>query len=709
MPQDQFSWIPFYKEFANKLLKYRYNRKELLDYIYNTLDANIGNLHEEDGRNMDDICPFTTMGIFNRGTTFENRQFVAKQFKEFLSIKAEVPTKFEGIPTLNNQKSNFFGFSDKRAPDDIENLWNLFEKALESPYDIEHEFNVVRSQYIIKVNITMALYWILPEKFIALDSRNRNYLLKYGINVKNQVPEFSDYFKLIQNVQNKMQSGEIKEKSFPEFSYSAWLNGNEDSSIVSVKDNPYWEYWEEIINLLHYKRNIILQGAPGTGKTYDIAEIVVRLCSYSEVIPDRKSIMQEYKDLAESGRVMFTTFHQSMDYEEFVEGLKPELIEGAIHYAVSDGIFKQINKKALLPIVENINLGIRENPTIWKVSLMTTYDNPVRTDCLKNNRIRIGWDQYGAEVSEDTNYEYGGRIVLDTFINKMQIGDIVMSCYTNKIVDAIGVITGEYVWDDKLTEYKRTRAVKWLIKGIEEDIYEINKKTAMTLSTVYRLNNISLENVMDILKKHKIVKTDSVIKNDKPHVLIIDEINRGNISKIFGELITLLEADKRLGEENEIKATLPYSKEELGIASNLFIIGTMNTADRSLGFMDYAIRRRFAFVELSPYELDADGFNVDIFRIVCELFIKDYDEYINDDNAEPSIYLSDEFLPKDVMIGHSYFIMEDKNGSDITDLRLNYEIIPILKEYLKDGVFKDKVKVEKVIEELTNYQSIEHD
>ena len=340
---------------------------------------------------------------------------------------------------------------------------------------------------------------------------------------------------------------------------------------------------------------------------------------------------------------------------------------------------------------------------------MTTYSNPVRTDCLKNNRIRIGWDQYGAEVSEDTNYEYGGRIVLDTFINKMQIGDIVMSCYTNKIVDAIGVITGEYVWDDKLTEYKRTRAVKWLIKGIEEDIYEINKKTTMTLSTVYRLNNISLENVMDILKKYKIVKTDSVIKNEKPYVLIIDEINRGNISKIFGELITLLEADKRLGEKNEIKATLPYSKEEFGIASNLFIIGTMNTAARSLGFMDYAIRRRFAFVELISDELDVEGFKKDLFKVITELFVKSYEEYINENKIEPSIYLSNEFRPEDIMIGHSYFIMKDKNGKDITDLRLNYEIIPILKEYLKDGVFKDKIGIEKVIEKLSNYQSIEHD
>ena len=704
MSQEQFSWISYYKEFANKLLKYRNNRKELLDYIYNNLDANISYLHEEDKRKLEDICPFTTMGIFNRGTTDKNRKFVAGQFKKFLNIEADVPTRFDGIPVLNNLRSYFFGFSDKRKPDDIENIWRLFEKALHTPYDIENIFNIVKTQYIINVNLTMGLYWISPENFIALDSRNCAYLKNYGIKTKNSLPEFRDYLALIQEVKNKIQYGEIKEKTFPEFSYNAWLNGSENSTQDDIEsENSDWENWyKEIVDLLRYKKNIILQGAPGTGKTYAIPDIVVRLCSDVDVNPNRKSIMQNYKQLLENGRVMFTAFHQSMDYEEFIEGLKPELTEGAVHYEVSDGIFKQINEKALLPIVENVNLGIRENPSIWKVSLMTTYANPIRTDCLKNNRIRIGWDQYGSEVSEDTNYEYGGRIVLDTFINKMQIGDIVMSCYTNKTIDAIGVITGEYKWNDSLGEYKRTRTVKWLVKDIEENIYELNRKTTMTLSTVYRLNNISLENVMDILAKYKVVNTNSIIKNEKPYVLVIDEINRGNISKIFGELITLLEADKRLGEDNEIKVTLPYSKEEFGVASNIYLIGTMNNADRSLGYLDYATRRRFAFVELFPDKLDIHGFNERLFKKVSELFVKDYEKYINESNFEPSDYLSDEFRPEDVMIGNSYFIMKDTNGKDVTNIRLNYEIIPILKEYLKDGIFKDKAGVEKIIEELTN-------
>jgi len=161
-----------------------------------------------------------------------------------------------------------------------------------------------------------------------------------------------------------------------------------------------------------------------------------------------------------------------------------------------------------------------------------------------------------------------------------------------------------------------------------------------------------------------------------------------------------LESDKRAGEENEIKVTLPYSKKEFSVPSNIFIIGTMNTADRSLGYIDYAIRRRFAFVEMNPIELGVEGFDTELFKEISELFIQNYDNYINNQTFEPSDYISDEFRPEDVWIGQSYFIMIDKDGNDVSNLRLDYEIIPILKEYIKDGVFKDITAVELKIKEL---------
>ena len=326
-------------------------------------------------------------------------------------------------------------------------------------------------------------------------------------------------------------------------------------------------------------------------------------------------------------------------------------------------------------------MQIRNNPNIWKVSLLGTGDNYIREDCMENNRIRIGWDQYGENVGDETNYSDGGKIVLDTFINKMQIGDIVMSCFTNKIVDAIGVVLGEYEWDDKLSDFKRCRKVNWLIKNIKEDIYELNKGTVMTLSTVYRLNNLSLENVMSILEKYNVTKEESILKNTKPYILIIDEINRGNISKIFGELITLLEVDKRLGEINEIKVKLPYTpQEEFGVPSNLFIIGTMNTADRSLGYIDYAIRRRFAFKTLQADK--ADKAVIECFNPGDDLLDKALRLFENIQNFITE-NIEHDLLADDLMLGHSYFLA--KNINELR-LKLEYEIIPLIREYEKDGI-----------------------
>ena len=690
-----FTWIPYYKEFAQRLTQFQKDRKRLLNLIYNYRDELLAKyLHDQGGEGdlLEDIDPFTVFGLFNRGIKHENRINSAKLFKNILDIKADIPKDFEGIPVLNNQKSHFFGFRSHRGKNDIQNLWNLFIKVVNDE-NFEEEYNTVIKQFIIKVNITMGLFWIRPEKFLAFDRTNRQYLKEhYGIKLPNKAPEYSEYMKILDSINKKMASGEIKENTFYELSANANNLGYDNSDYDSYLEwgSFYTELWKK-------RKNVILQGAPGTGKTYRIPELVVRLCEpeFDANNATRKELMSVYDRLKEEKRVMFTTFHQSMDYEDWLEGLRPVLENDQVTYKIEPGIFKRLCTEAERPLSAKKDVNISDEAIVWKVSLSGTGDNPVRRDCMKNGYIRIGWDGYGENITDETDWSIHngeGKTILNAFINTMKVGDIVMSCYSSRTIDAIGIVTGEYEWHDNFEHYKRVRRVKWLVKGINEDIVKLNDDKTMTLGTVYRLNAITLDKVKSLLDKHEASKT--LIDNNKPYVIVIDEFNRGNVSKIFGELITLLEPDKRKGMRDAESVLLPYSKKEFYIPSNVFLVATMNTADRSLDTIDYAIRRRFAFITVKPQEIDDDNFNSELFREVSSLFISNYDEYAEsgfDDTIKllPAETLSEEYRPEDVWIGHSYFIMD---GEYALQDRLLFEIIPLLEEYIRDGVLTSEAQ-----------------
>lgn len=690
-----FTWIPYYKEFAQRLTQFQKDRKRLLNWIYDNRDELLAKyLHDQGGDDdlLVDIDPFTVLGLFNRGIKHENRINSAKLFKSILNIKADIPKDFEGIPVLNNRKSHFFGFRSHRGINDIQNLWDLFIKVVNDE-NFEAEYNTVIKQFIIKVNITMGLFWIRPEKFLAFDRTNRQYLKEqYGIKLPNKAPEYSEYMKILDSINKKMASGEIKENTFYELSANANNLGYDNSDYDSYLEwgSFYTELWKK-------RKNIILQGAPGTGKTYRIPELVVRLCEpeFDANNATRKELMSVYDRLKEEKRVMFTTFHQSMDYEDWLEGLRPVLENDQVTYKIEPGIFKRLCTEAERPLSAKKDVNISNEAIVWKVSLSGTGDNPVRRDCMKNGYIRIGWDGYGENITEETDWSIHngeGKTILNAFINTMKVGDIVMSCYSSRTIDAIGIVTGEYEWRDNFEYYKRVRRVKWLVKGINEDIVKLNDDKTMTLGTVYRLNAITLDKVKSLLDKHEASKT--LIDNNKPYVIVIDEFNRGNVSKIFGELITLLEPDKRKGMRNAESVLLPYSKKEFYIPSNVFLVATMNTADRSLDTIDYAIRRRFAFITVKPQEIDDDNFNSELFREVSSLFINNYDEYAEsgfDDTIKllPAETLSEEYRPEDVWIGHSYFIMD---GEYALQDRLLFEIIPLLEEYIRDGVLTSEAQ-----------------
>ena len=279
---------------------------------------------------------------------------------------------------------------------------------------------------------------------------------------------------------------------------------------------------------------------------------------------------------------------------------------------------------------------------------------------------------------DDMDYSHGGKGILNAFINKMRIGDIVLSCYTSSQIDAIGVVTGEYEWDNNYPKYKRVRKVRWLKKDIREDIVELNGGAKMVLSTVYRLK-INARDVVKLINKLDGVEGEpSETQQKENYVFIIDEINRGSISKIFGELITLIEDTKRKGCPEALSAMLPYSGEPFSVPNNVYILGTMNTADRSISLIDTALRRRFHFVENMP--------DVQVLRALGADFIEDLDvaEMLSVINKRIT-YLFD----REHTIGHAFFtVLKDDPSIERLSSIFKKSIIPLLQEYFYEDYEK---------------------
>lgn len=458
--------------------------------------------------------------------------------------------------------------------------------------------------------------------------------------------------------------------------------------------------------------NQILYGPPGTGKTFmtiDKALEIIYGCKSEELqnkIKNDSSLSDEiknesvertqlkkafdyYKD--EAKQIVFTTFHQSFGYEEFVEGIKPcgldskcdDNIGGEIRYVVQDGILKSICKIAQEKNYKNNNgIEFSTDSKVWKISLGGSgKDHQVKQDCFENGLIRIGWSS--VETINDNEYKKLGAKVKNTinsFFNEMQIGDFVVSLGNQKNADAIGIIDGDYDRDD-YEHYPHKRKVRWLKKDVQLDIFSINGNKNMVQQAVYRLNRISPEILINKFGLNEFtIQEDNASKN---YVLIIDEINRGNISKIFGELITLIEDSKRIGKSEEIRVTLPYSRDDFGVPENLYIIGTMNTADRSIAPIDTALRRRFVFEEMSP--------KADLLKQKVVVDNKN-NTGINLEQLLEAINARIEYLyDRDHTIGHAYLI--DVKTLEGLKFAFKNKIIPLLAEYF----YEDWVNIDLVL------------
>lgn len=422
---------------------------------------------------------------------------------------------------------------------------------------------------------------------------------------------------------------------------SLFSQGSFKSCSPSTEQYKYIDEWLKYIlshsfigncsKLLKKKKNIILQGAPGTGKTYNTAAIALKTLGVTDIdLTDHKAVMERYDSLL-GYQIFFTTFHQSLDYEDFVEGLKPHVqtdVDGnsiGVTYEPEDGIFKRA------------------------CNAVQTDQSKDIVECIDDYLQKIKGYKNKREIPTVT-----GRSSLYVWWKE---GNSTVSCRSTNSTSSRGE---EYTPSPLNIEKIKLQAQG---KGVENNWQQYAQAFIEAVKNEYHATT------------------------NKPVVLIIDEINRGNVSKIFGELITLLESDKRLNGNHPIKVMLPYSKNEVfGVPSNLYIIGTMNTTDRSTGTLDYALRRRFAFITLKSQDsvikkFYSDTDNEELGTIALELF-EDIKRFI-----ENPKHLCGDMSIDDLMVGHSYFMAG--NEDELHD-KVEYEILPLINEYINDGILNVK-------------------
>ncbi|MDM1407039.1 AAA family ATPase [Myroides sp. DF42-4-2] len=385
--------------------------------------------------------------------------------------------------------------------------------------------------------------------------------------------------------------------------------------------------------------NQILYGPPGTGKTYHTINKAIAIANPSfDLNQNRNKVKEEYKRLVEKGQIVFTTFHQSMTYEDFIEGIKPVIEENdnedkSVIYDIQDGIFKTISKKAQIP---------SEQLEVYKTY---TFNDAFNDLVLEANK----------------NLENEKQLVLNILTENLGLKITGISDKGNLILKPI--------YSENAKEYTVSYSRAEKLQKVYPDLSVIKNIDKEFRAVIGGSNSTAYWAVLNYINNKINAKTKSIATAHsvplEPHVLIIDEINRGNVSNIFGELITLIEEDKRLGNEEEIKVTLPYSKEPFGIPSNLYIIGTMNTADRSVEALDTALRRRFVFEEMPP-KYDLPELQQMLYGYTAASILEKINTRI------------EKLLDRDHLIGHSYFI----NKNEATLIESFYKnIIPLLQEY----------------------------
>lgn len=430
-----------------------------------------------------------------------------------------------------------------------------------------------------------------------------------------------------------------------------------------------------------FEKNTILYGPPGTGKTYNTVLYAVAIIKGKTVDAVRgenyTEVLKRYNTYRENGLIEFATFHQSYGYEEFVEGIKPVVSKpadvkdaanaGDVQYEIKPGVFKEFCTDSFYSHIVN------PNAKVWRIVMGN--NERIFNQCKNSGAIRMSMNG-GSRATADSPEPV--KLFADIDNNGIKVGDIVLATYRQNKIFAVGYVTGTYEFETNANnDYSHMRNVRWLTpSNFEEDTQEISFGIQNLLK---KIDNIEIGDVVgndDVNIEAVRSEFKQILKRvNTPKVFIIDEINRGNISKIFGELITLTEDTKRIGQPEECKVKLPYSGELFGIPDNVYILGTMNTADRSIAAMDTALRRRFEFVEMLPdtealEDITVGGINIGkMLEVMNERITMLYD--------------------REHTIGHAYLLPLRKSPSveKLADI-FKRRIIPLLQEYFYDDYEK---------------------
>ena len=703
MNKEYLTWVAFYSEFAEKLLPYMEDRKTLIEKIkavYAAIDMRLPKLEKDN--NIVDIDPFTIFGLFNKGITDANRIAILKGISQEFSVKAPVPTSFNGIPVLNNQKATYYSFISDRKDDDIDTLWEVFASAVayaknhseSSKAALIKAYDAALLQKGIKWNLTMGLYWICPYEYINLDSRNRWYICNpenmpsdfiESVGNFSTVPSGEKYLQINDRCRSILEKGNYRYKNFPELSYYAWIVSeevNEENRVVAAKNNQRSNVGEAIgdknVQTTHYWIYSPGDNACMWDEFYD-AEIMA--IGWGEIgdltaFATKDAMKQKMKECIDPTLSYKNAAHATW---QFVNDMKP-----------GDIVFV---KKGMHRIVGR---GIVTSGYLFDAS---------RNDEYKNIR-QINWTNKG-------EWEHPGQAVMKTLTDITSYTDYVEKLNAlfeddaDEEIEEVEIQYPAYTAEDFLNEVYMSRTdyqtLVSLLKNKKNIILQGAPGVGKTFAAkrlAYSMMEVKDSSRVMMVQFHQSYSYEDFIMGFRPaatgfelkkgpfysfckkaemdsendYFFIIDEINRGNLSKIFGELFMLIENDKR-----GVSLQLLYSDEKFSVLSNVYIIGMMNTADRSLAMLDYALRRRFAFFEFSP-AFETEGFRT--YR--QEKSNKKFDNLIAAIEKLNVAIENDDTLGRGFRIGHSYFCTE----SEIDDMWLNavitYEIVPLLNEYWFD-------------------------